>query len=327
MWLCSVLPCSSQRNPRLGDARRSFHYDWADNVDALVKKYGLEDIHSTVERWALSATAFSLVEAGTSRSQFGGAPLLPPGFQWPTYMTQPVAYPPAVLAKLGIQAPAAPSVRGLDFLIQIDLSELTSLPAAPELPSEGLLTFFYDVENQPWGYDPAHLDGFRVVLVEDNGALVRSEHATSPLTARGLRFSRTLTVPHLGSRGYRAISAEVSLPRTYLDFVDELEHSAYPARSGLHRMLGHSANVQGDMQLEAQLVSNGLYCGDSAAYESTRAKALEPGAADWVLLLQLDSDDSADIMWGDAGMLYFWIRRDDLLFQRFERTWATLQCG
>jgi len=81
------------------------------------------------------------------------------------------------------------------------------------------------------------------------------------------------------------------------------------------------------MQLEAQLVSNGLYCGDASGYNNPRAKALAAGATDWVLLLQLDSDDAAKIMWGDAGMLYFWIRRDDLAARRFDRTWFTLQCG
>jgi len=30
MCLYSVSPCSSLRNPRLGDASRWFHYDWAD---------------------------------------------------------------------------------------------------------------------------------------------------------------------------------------------------------------------------------------------------------------------------------------------------------
>jgi hypothetical protein len=33
-----------------------------------------------------------------------------------------------------------------------------------------------------------------------------------------------------------------------------------------HRILGHSTNIQGDMQLEAQLVTNGLYCGDPSGY-------------------------------------------------------------
>lgn len=92
-------------------------------------------------------------------------------------------------------------------------------------------------------------------------------------------------------------------------------------------MFGHSANVQNDMQLEAQLVTNGLYCGDETGYNDPRAELLEPGADDWVLLLQLDSDDSADLMWGDMGMLYFWIRQQDLKGHRFDRVWMSLQCG
>jgi uncharacterized protein YwqG len=81
------------------------------------------------------------------------------------------------------------------------------------------------------------------------------------------------------------------------------------------------------MQLEAQLVSNGLYCGDPSGYNDPKAKELEAGADDWLLLLQLDSDDHADLMWGDVGMLYYWIRTDDLINRRFRRSWMTLQCG
>ncbi|NNJ25645.1 hypothetical protein LzC2_17180 [Planctomycetes bacterium LzC2] len=55
-----------------------------------------------------------------------------------------------------------------------------------------------------------------------------------------------------------------------------------------------------------------------------------------MLLLQLASDfgddsDPADqgfeMMWGDLGMLYWWIRREDLAARRFDRVWMTLQCG
>jgi uncharacterized protein YwqG len=41
----------------------------------------------------------------------------------------------------------------------------------------------------------------------------------------------------------------------------------------------------------------------------------------------LDTDDDAGMMWGDGGMLYFWIRREDLEKSRFDRCWMILQCS
>ena len=81
------------------------------------------------------------------------------------------------------------------------------------------------------------------------------------------------------------------------------------------------------MQLEAQLVTNGLYCGDASGYRDPRRPELEKTCEDWQLLLQLDSDDSANLMWGDMGMLYFSVRKSDLTDRDFSRAWMTLQCG
>src|SRR5205814_3675825 len=66
-------------------------------------------------------------------------------------------------------------------------------------------------------------------------------------------------------------------------YAGAIEEDAGP----IHRLLGHPEPVQGDMQLECQLVSHGLYCGDASGYRDTRATALRPGAADWRLLLQI----------------------------------------
>ena len=43
--------------------------------------------------------------------------------------------------------------------------------------------------------------------------------------------------------------------------------------------------------------------------------------------MQVDADEEAGMMWGDAGMLYFWIRTEDLKNRRVSNVWTVLQCG
>ena len=56
-----------------------------------------------------------------------------------------------------------------------------------------------------------------------------------------------------------------------------------------------------------------------------RVAELSKGAMDWQLLLQIDSDENAGMRWGNAGMLYYWIKRDDLKARHFDDTWLVLQ--
>lgn len=80
------------------------------------------------------------------------------------------------------------------------------------------------------------------------------------------------------------------------------------------------------MQLECQLVSHGLYCGDSSGYQDPRAAELEPGAVEWRLLLQIDSEDDAGMMWGDVGRIYYWMHRQDLANRNWEKARLCFQC-
>lgn len=125
----------------------------------------------------------------------------------------------------------------------------------------------------------------------------------------------------------RSQVSDLSLDESEAESYAELRESIY---SGLpkHQIGGFPFPVQGDdMELESQLVSNGLYCGDSSGYEDPRAHELRAGAADWRLLLQLDTDVDANVMWGDCGTLYFWVRAEEASRGRFENTWLILQCG
>jgi uncharacterized protein YwqG len=96
--------------------------------------------------------------------------------------------------------------------------------------------------------------------------------------------------------------------------------------SPAHHLLGHPQPIQGDMELECQLASNGIYCGNASGYASPEAALLEAGARDWRLLLQLGTDDDRRMMWGDSGRLYFWMRDSDLVTRAFDKSWMILQC-
>jgi uncharacterized protein YwqG len=56
------------------------------------------------------------------------------------------------------------------------------------------------------------------------------------------------------------------------------------------------------------------------------AKNYELSSTQWQLLFQLDSDEIGEFMWGDGGMLYYWIRKSDLLARDFTKHWMTGQC-
>jgi uncharacterized protein YwqG len=82
-----------------------------------------------------------------------------------------------------------------------------------------------------------------------------------------------------------------------------------------HWLLGYHYNIQSAANAEAMQTLFGL------SWEQAVERAQE-----LVLLLQLDSDLTAEMEWGDVGTLYFWIHQDDLAARRFDKVWMTLQC-
>ena len=55
---------------------------------------------------------------------------------------------------------------------------------------------------------------------------------------------------------------------------------------------------------------------------------IEKHAGDWMLLLQLSTVTKGgfELMFGDCGMLYFYIRKDDLAARKFDKIHFSLQC-
>jgi len=237
-------------------------------------------------------------------SKIGGLPNLPDPTLWPKHQE-----------------------KSLSFIAQINLQELPGNLPKEILPQKGMLYFFYDAEQATWGYDPKDKGSWRVLYAENlpEGVQAVSCPADIPEEARFteklVQLQDDFSIPATAE-----ILSDFCLSDTQVDEVCEIYDQFTERRNPWHQLLGHADPIQGEMKLECQLVSHGLYCGDGTGYNDPKAKELAPGAAQWRLLLQVDSDEPLGMMWGDAGRLYFWITEDDLRNKRFENVWMISQC-
>ncbi len=252
----------------------------------------------------IAAPAVHIVKTDApSRSHFGGSPNLPPGLDWPE--------------RNGTR---------LEFLARLSLPEIGVAHPIDWLPGDGALLFFYDLAEQPWGFDPKHRGGWAVLHVPDlTGPVSQPEDQTkrnaSEVPHRNVAYRRIDVLPSLE----RDIAGPLQLNDKESDLYFELAEHAFRG-DPKHQVAGFPATVQGDgMELECQLASNGVYCGD-ARYDDPRVGQLTPGAANWRLLFQFDTDDDLAVMWGDAGVVYYWIEEQAARAGRFENAWLILQC-
>jgi uncharacterized protein YwqG len=218
--------------------------------------------------------------------------------------------------------------RPLSFLAQINLADVAQQRCDLPLPEDGHLLFFYDMEVQPWGFDPHDGGGARVVYVPKGTQLARgSGRPPDPAPARQLRCEAGECLPsreYLLDRLDGPAGFSPDALRRELDKLGDAEEQQLRPYGG-HALGGWPDNVQNLMELQCELVTNGIYCGDPEGYADPRAAALRQSAGEWRLLLQLDTDEDF-WMWGDDGKLYFWCRERDLATQRFDQCWTILQC-
>jgi hypothetical protein len=277
-------------------------------------------------------------------SHFGGLPSLPHDCVWPVWDRR--NYLSRQIARLEEQFRANPRAIGLrdnaqrmrqdlpvgpiplPFLGQLALAEIYAAAPLPGWPHDGTLVFFCD--SSAWGYDPSARGHCRALFFPPRADLAPApaptelpNEARSPL--RRLHFRREWTLPT------RIISRELDLSiwsdDAYRGLCQQLMPDSHKKHDTIHRCGGHPQEIQGDMRLECQLVTNGIYCGDQSGYQDPRRYSLEKGAADWQLLLQIDSDEKRlGWMWGDSGRVYFWARQQDIAATDFDGSWAVLHC-
>jgi len=273
------------------------------DLQKLFKAYGLEhkfDLFKPLVRsridFELTSVDDELIQIG--QSKVGGKPDLDSSTSWPQTNLK----------------------KSLSFIAQINCNELMEHNNDSLLPSNGLISFFYDSEQESWGFDPKEKDRMKVIYSTETENLGRQDYPDdleehSIFNSNKLQFDNSLSLP-----GWEHESIEGILNNEEGDNYIEIS-------SGVeNQLLGYSNCVQGPMELDCQLVTNGLYCGDSSGYNDPRRKELEIGSKDWILLFQVDSDEDTGMMWGDSGKLYYWIKKQDLIELNFNNCWFSLQC-
>ena len=232
-------------------------------------------------------------------SHFGGKPLVQEGFIWPENNNKPMT-----------------------FLAQVDLSEMSAEFKFDWLPEKGLLLFFYDTFEMPWGFDPKHRSGWKVIYQENPG------YISEP--PKNIDKKHTIKECSLHPEKVDLLPAFDEIDLEGLGFSDDeidayIEISSESDDLPKHQLGGISSPVQNSMMnLQAQLVSNGINIGEEVIYTEETVK-IEEGADDWKLLFQFDSDDELGSMWGDAGRLYFWVQASKSINGNFEDCWVFLQ--
>ena len=234
-----------------------------------------DQIESATKKSVRLASATPSEEA---TSRLGGRPNLPKGFDWPIWREEPLA-----------------------FVAQLDLATLPEVPDLP-LPRTGALFFFFEGGENSWGFSSEDR-GSSCVLYSPEPLASSPLHALPKeldkyLTFKGVSLSpQTLevTVPGSQDQALEGLEMTGEEREAYFDFQISLEEGQ---TSPIHRIGGYPDCVQGDPKLEAHLVSHGLYCGDPSGYKTGKEQGLWPGAKDWELLLQVESDDRAEQLCG-----------------------------
>lgn len=238
-------------------------------------------------------------------SRIGGRPDLPDIGLWPKYKG-----------------------KSMSFIAQVNLDEIAAAARQPLLPAGGMLYVFYDADQSTWGFDPKDRGSWAVLYRETPSEAAPPADYPSDLPKEAryksvpVKLQAEQSIPDPSE-----VLSDLLLSEEQQDEVDEVYAQFLEGAVPHHQLLGYPEPIQdNEMELQCQLTSHGIYTGDAKGYKDPRVKSLKRGAKNWRLLLQIDSDEAAGMMWGDVGRLYFWITQDNLKNKRFENVWMISQC-
>ncbi len=182
------------------------------------------------------------------------------------------------------------------FLARINLAEM---PPLPEFPHEGLLQFYVENDGSYGLYGGCvvkHISEYKT----DETALV-NENPYSDDYAEDLPFSDNCKITFK--------QEEIFIGTECPEFQDKFQNISKKEEKALFELCCASGSRVGGYPYFVQ-----------------RAPAYYKDSSEYILLLQLDVDDTSGLMFGDSGNCTFIISRRDLLTGNFTKVHYDWQC-
>jgi uncharacterized protein YwqG len=283
--------------PQIAEARDH------DVLRTRIDSFGLDQYAEIISEMSRPSVRFRLEpcesESLPERSTFfGGSPDVPIDFQWPSFRSRP-----------------------LTFIAQIDLSEMFAYVKLP-LPSAGLLSFFYEAADQPWG-EIGEAGSCAVFWIPPDVVTRRevSPRRESPENGQRLDVAYIRLCRAIPRAAMTLPSDESPLAAPILRVAGDISSPIVAAYTSLRESLGcyadtqlggHPAELQGPVELDA----------DYGAFGSRD----DGRSSNWDSLLTVGCEDNAlGIMWALSGALYILNPPGCSARSDFSNAWAVIQ--
>ena len=253
-------------------------------------------------------------------SKIGGKPAVPVDFVWPRYK--------------GEGFDGVITERPLTFMAQINLKDVAMYDEEGLLPKTGILSFFYELITMKWGFEPEDKGCARVFYFPEEMALQQMDipqdlEEDVRIPECKVSFEEHVSLPGwedfegLGNGDVDLEEYEVACSQLGYDYDDMGEYT---------KLLGYPDVIQNPMEEECETLRRGFRNGsptDSAKISQQEKVEIKEKSKEWMLLFQMGTitTDETEVMFGDCGHIYFWIRKQDLQVCDFDAIWLILQCG
>lgn len=138
-----------------------------------------------------------------------------------------------------------------------------------------------------------------------------------------LRPTQTVTLPEVYSEAMRKIITGDEERERYEELISGWQGDAHDTPT--HQIFGHPQAIQEDVFIECNDQIEVFNPKFQERFRKPSEDLLDP-VNEWLLLLQIASDEEANFLWGDSGKLYFCIRRGDLAARNFAGVVLVGQC-